>query len=292
MYKFTRNKVKKKRYRIDMVFLSGVIVFAACFAIYMFRGELIPADEGGIKGVSTSDDSSLVTVNDDSVVDSSSSEEIIPAETSQPVSDVQKAVNPVPLSEKKDMSYIDSCVFVGDSLTVGLSSYNVLSYDKVLASIGMNINKVNTEPIKTTAGTVTIKQALLSIKPANIYIMLGSNGVAFLSNETMITEYITFVNDIRADLPDSKIYVISIPPVTAQRETTNDHPIQNADIDVYNSELLKMANDNNLYFIDLNTALKNNEGKVDPEKVQNDGMHFTKDTYMIMLDYILTHVAS
>ena len=181
---------------------------------------------------------------------------------------VQKAVNPVPLSEKKDMSYIDSCVFVGDSLTVGLSSYNVLSYDKVLASIGMNINKVNTEPIKTTAGTVTIKQALLSIKPANIYIMLGSNGVAFLSNETMITEYITFVNDIRADLPDSKIYVISIPPVTAQREITNDHPIQNADIDVYNSELLKMANDNNLYFIDLNTALKNNEGKVDPEKVQ------------------------
>ena len=107
--------------------------------------------------------------------------------------------------------------FIGDSISVGLTAYNILSPDKVIASIGLNISKIDSEKISTTNGKLTAHEALIQKKPANIYIMLGSNGIAWMSNESMISKYSSFIDKIQADLPESKIYILSIPPVTEGR---------------------------------------------------------------------------
>ena len=52
-----------------------------------------------------------------------------------------------------------------------------------------------------------------------------------------------------------------------------------------------MANSKQFYYVDINTALKGNDGKLPEENAADDGMHFQKPTYTIMLDYILSHVA-
>ena len=121
--------------------------------------------------------------------------------------------------------------------------------------------------------------------------MLGSNGIEWLSDKDMIGYYKEFTDSVKKALPDSKIYILSIPPVTSKRETASDNPIKNSDIDRYNSALLDMANENQMYYVDLNTSLKGNDGKLSDGDAADDGMHFKKATYQIMIDYILTHTA-
>lgn len=52
-----------------------------------------------------------------------------------------------------------------------------------------------------------------------------------------------------------------------------------------------MADEKKIYYVDINTALKGNDGKFPEENAAEDGMHFKKTTYSIMLDYILSHTA-
>lgn len=260
------------RFRFKVVFIIFIIVTVICFFIYMTGANL--GDDKIENNMFLSSD----------VSKTESVAENIPEET-------KEIINPVPLSEPLTETYFGKCAFVGDSITVGLSDYQLVPIKNVYAEIGMNIEKINMDTIQTPFGQTTVLEGLKQAKPENIYIMLGSNGIAWLSVSDMISYYSEFVESVQQNLPDSNIYILSIPPVTAARESAEEEPILNSDIDKYNSELLKMADEKKIYYVDINTALKGNDGKFPEENAAEDGMHFKKTTYSIMLDYILSHVA-
>ena len=261
------------RFRFKVVFIIFIIVTAVCFFIYM-TGANLGNDETENNMFLSSDVSKIESIADDSP------------------DKVKEIINPVPLSEPLTETYFGKCAFVGDSITVGLSDYQLVPIKNVYAEIGMNIEKINTDTIQTQFGQTTVLEGLKQAKPENIYIMLGSNGIAWLSVSDMISYYSEFVDSVKQNLPDSNIYILSIPPVTAARESAEEEPILNSDIDKYNSELLKMADEKKIYYVDINTALKGNDGKFPEENAAEDGMHFKKTTYSIMLDYILSHTAN
>lgn len=261
------------RFRFKVVFIIFIIVTAVCFFIYM-TGANLGNDETENNMFLSSDVSKIESIADDSP------------------DKVKEIINPVPLSEPLTETYFGKCAFVGDSITVGLSDYQLVPIKNVYAEIGMNIEKINTDTIQTQFGQTTVLEGLKQAKPENIYIMLGSNGIAWLSVSDMISYYSEFVDSVKQNLPDSNIYILSIPPVTAARESAEEEPILNSDIDKYNSELLKMADEKKIYYVDINTALKGNDGKFPKENAAEDGMHFKKTTYSIMLDYILSHTAN
>lgn len=269
------NKEKRARFHFSIVILIIMIGFVACFTIYMI----------------TSNRESAQKVNSSlSNVDSSETSQITTTEvTTTTVATTPEAINPVPESTPEDFSYIDDCVFIGDSLTVGLSSYGLIPEKNVLANIGLNIDTISNAKITTPDGEIPLLDQLKSISPKNVYIMLGSNGIAWLSNDHMIDRYTNFIKNVQEDVPDSKIYILSIPPVTVNKEAENNGTITNDKIDLYNSDLLKLANSMQLNFVDINTALKGNDGKLPLDYSGKDGMHFKKDTYNIMIDYILNH---
>ena len=196
----------------------------------------------------------------------------------------------VPRSQEKPEEYLNNCAFVGDSITVGLSSYQFLPADNVIAEVGINVSSVNDRVIQTTYGDMTALEALMYAYPDNIYVMLGSNGIAWLSIDSMIADYSEFTDSVKRALPDANIYVVSIPPVTAAKEKS-DQPILNSAIDEYNERLLEFAVKNKYYFIDLNAELKDDNGAFPPEDAADDGMHFNRSTYEKMIKFILTHVA-
>lgn len=262
------------RFRFKVVFLITVVTFILCFVIYMAEANI---NSKKMNSVGFSADSSVL----------SSSQEATEPEPTQ--KEEKNVINPVPESEPLSETYFGRCAFVGDSISVGLADYQLVPVKNVFAELGMNIEKINTETMKTAYGDVTAIEALKEAKPENIYIMLGSNGIAWLSTGDMIECYSQFVDEIKKELPDSNIYILSIPPVTAERETSEDEPILNSDIDKYNSELLKMADEKKIYYVDINTALKGNDGKFPSDMAEKDGMHFVKTTYTVMLDYILSH---
>lgn len=260
------------RFRFKVVFIVFIIVTAVCFLIYMTGANFENDDM----------ETNMFLFSEASETSDSSDE---------PLDKVKEIINPIPSSEPLTETYFGNCAFVGDSITVGLSDYQLVPIKNVYAEIGMNIEKINTETIHTAFGEATVLDGLKQAKPENIYIMLGSNGIAWLPVSDMISYYCEFISSIQQNLPDSNIYILSIPPVTAARESAEEEPILNSDIDKYNSELLKMADDKKIYYVDVNTALKGNDGKFPEDNAAEDGMHFKKTTYKIMLDYILSHIA-
>lgn len=261
------------RFRFKAVFLIIFASFLMCFAVYMTEANI---NSKKLNSAGFSADSSALSSAAANDVKNVKKEE-------------KSIINPVPAGEPLTETYFGKCAFVGDSISVGLADYQLVPMKNVFAELGMNIEKINTEAFRTPYGNITAIEALKRAKPENVYIMLGSNGIAWLTIQDMIDYYSKFVDNIKKDLPDTRIYILSVPPVTAERETAAEQPILNSDLDKYNSELLKMANEKQLYYVDINTALKGNDGKFPSDMAETDGMHFKKSTYSVMLDYILSH---
>lgn len=280
------------KFKLKVIVIIFFIITAACFAIYMTGANFGEEEEGSFTATwqehsptgENTENTDKSNKNDKDKDSDSESQ----AETGETKENIQ-IENPVPESNALTPTYFSKCAFVGDSITVGLSDYQLVPMKNVIAEIGMNIEKINTEKMQTAFGETTVLDALTQAKPENIYIMLGSNGIAWMSLEEMIEEYSEFTQGIEKSLPDSKIYVLSIPPVTEKKEQSEES-ILNADIDRYNSMLLELANKNGYYYVDINSELKGEDGKFSEEDAADDGMHFNKSTYDVMLDYILRHV--
>ena len=119
--------------------------------------------------------------------------------------------------------------------------------------------------------------------------MFGTETLAKNPPDQSADQFGNLLTSVIATAPESTVYVLSIPPVTEDAEKA-DPPLLNSDIDSYNSKLLDLCNQFNVYYVDTNTALKNNEGKLDRLYALEDGIHLTPEAGQILLNYVLTHV--
>lgn len=305
----TKPKVKHRlKFRFSIVFLSFLLSFLLCFIAYangMKNQEqpvsASPVINSNIDALQESDASSDISSADDSEAgdtENDSQSENSEDNSSSSDGDSSSAVsadvsNPVAECERKDDSYLENCIFVGDSISTGFSGYGFVSEKNVFAKTSMRIDLINNTPLETFYGNVLVIDALKSANPQNVYVMLGSNGMGWIDSSKMIADYSEFIDNVKSGLPNANIYVMSIPPVTAERElkpSVEEGKILNSDINDYNSQLLSLANEKNIHYIDVNSAIVDSNGKL-PTDVSTDGMHFIKDTYVKVVDYILTHVA-
>lgn len=191
---------------------------------------------------------------------------------------------------KVDMSYFDDAVFIGDSITTGLDLYDVIPNAGYLADNGVNpVGAAGDATVPTTGGgKTTIIEGLKEKKPKKVYILLGSNGIMWMSKETIVASYGNLLDQIREVLPEAILYVQSITPVTAHMEEEND-AISNEKIDAYNLAIQQMAKDKKAYYLDICSALRDETGKLPTDASPKDGMHFSKATYDKWLDYLKSH---
>lgn len=200
-------------------------------------------------------------------------------------------INPIAESTEVDESYFDDCMFVGDSLMVGLGSYGFIPEERIAAGVGMSVVSIGNTPLTNADGSeILAADKVNAASPKHVYILLGLNMLGTYTDEQLLSYYGDFIDSINRENTD--IYVISVPPVTGERETDEENPILNSDIDSFNSDLLKFANNRCIYYVDLNTALKGPDGRFPQEDAESDGIHFKKSTYRIMLEYLRTHVYS
>ncbi len=266
-----RKKKKEIKYRLSFVLLFIAASFLVCFVLYM--REETPEEE------MRRNDSPAQTVRIDEP-------EKMPV---QPARDNGNPDNPVGECLKLDISYLDRCMFAGDSLMVGLGSYGFVPEDRIAAGVGMSVMDIGTKPLTEADGSeITAAEKINAQNPENLYILLGLNMMESFTDDQLLAAYGDFVNSI--DRTATEVYVISVPPVTREREQNEDKPILNADIDMFNADLLKFADDRGLHYLDLGSVLKDEEGFLMPEYAEEDGIHFKKAAYETFIDYILTHV--
>ena len=207
-------------------------------------------------------------------------------------SEASSVVNPVPESEAKPETYLNSCMFIGDSIMTGFSVYKVAPAENVFADVGLRIDKINESTVKNSRfeEPVKVMTAIEEIRPENVYILLGTNGIAWYSNDKTLECYGEFIDAVKTKLPDSHIYIISLTPVGTMAENKEEGKILNSEIDQFNARLLELANQKNVHYLDVNSELKDSTGKL-PDDVTRDGIHFTLDVYKKFINYILTHTA-
>ena len=198
---------------------------------------------------------------------------------------------PLPQSDMRETAYFNDAVFVGDSITTGIDLYSSLTNTSVVASTGINLETVLTaQSVRNKAGEkVTIPQAVKELKPAKIYIMLGTNGIDWMTVDQVIAQYEKVFDTLKKDNPDAIFYIQSIPPVTKEKESkSNGLTLKN--IKEFNARLLKLAESKKAYFVDVHSALASEDGYLSPD-ISTDGVHFEASVYVKWIEYVRRHTS-
>lgn len=184
-----------------------------------------------------------------------------------------------------DPSFFANDYFIGDSIYTGLTGYGYFPDSQVFAKIGLNPQSARTAELK---GMTAVSKAQ-GLQPARIYIMLGSNGLAYMGNANMTNNMKLLVEDLKAVCPDSTVCVVSIPPVT---KAHNDAGQETMDmVNDYNSRLKTMASEAGVTYLDLCSQLMNEDGYFSKTYAEADGLHFLGAAYKRMLSFFQSSVS-
>ena len=213
-----------------------------------------------------------------------------PAPSSEAASEPETPEVPegaVPEGERVKSPYFDDAVFVGDSITSGISLYQMMENTTVLADTGINLDTVYTrEAVKQEDGTrIPIMDALAQRQYKKVYVMLGGNEVRGDTLDFFLTRYGKVLDDIKRIQPDALIYVQSMLPVTKN----NRYSLDNARIDEFNEALIGLCKEKNVYYLNVAECMKNEEGMLPDEASPADGMHFGPDYYTKWFEYLKRH---
>ena len=208
-----------------------------------------------------------------------------------------KDVSAAILTETPDMgqSYIDSLIFVGDSNTAHMRSFAVLSDGKDTKQVWstesqtlMLDSEITQRKIiyPETGELLTIAEAAALKKPEYLVISLGTNGVAFLTEENFKKAYTKLLDAIKEASPDTKIMVQSIYPVTATYDKIPNEKITQA-----NEWLVELAAEESVKYLDTASVLRDSKGylKESYNSYHKDGYHVNTAAYIEILNYIRTH---
>ncbi|MBP1560852.1 MAG: hypothetical protein J6C96_06385 [Oscillospiraceae bacterium] len=252
---------KKAKFRISFVFLIIFASFAVCFTLYMKEDFQITEDM-------FEDETEAVVYID-------------------PVGQSSFVENPVPQSERQDESYYKDAVFVGSKALAGLSDYGYVKSENMLISDSIKLDNFDTAVLSANGKESGIKDAVLQKNPSKVYIMVGLYDLDRLESADLFKGLESVIDGIRDENGELEIYLVSLLPVTAERESDT---ASNTDIDAYNTLLIKFANKVNVNYLDVNTNFKGNDGKLPSSYAETNGIRLSRETYEKFSEYILTHV--
>ena len=266
---------------IFMNLLLVLIICTVCFFTYnIINGEDGTSSEPPFTAV-TSEPPETEAPATDSNVSSAPESTAYVEESSGTASDTSTDNQP---TIDFDKEYFSSSLFIGDSISTGLSLYGFLDQDNVFAQQGL----APSTALDAEIDGVTLSDKIAAFKPKKIFVMLGTNSVGYADNETLAASMNELVEKI-SGLTKAKIYVISIPPITPEAEQSDENELTKKDIDDYNAKLKTAVSGSGASFIDLNSVLSNSDGYFDADYAEMDGIHFMGTTYEVMLSYLQKH---
>ena len=196
---------------------------------------------------------------------------------------------PLPETEAVEDTYFDGAVFLGDSRTEGLSLYSGLKTGYFYTAVGATVESVFSKKNFETEGgeKVPLLDAVAEQDCDKIYIMLGINELGWSKVKTFHDQYAKLGDRVRADHPEAKIVLQSIPPVSAKQEAKKTY-VNNARIAEYNGVIQALAEEKECYFLDVAACLTGGDGLL-PKDLNFDGIHLNPAGCKVWLNYLRTH---
>ncbi len=183
-------------------------------------------------------------------------------------------------------------LFIGDSRSVGLKEYGKLSDATFFCSVGLNAYKVTKEVVDVSGfGKVTLEQLLGKKQFKQVYIMLGINELGY-GLETTTQKYRDLIAVIHAKQPDAKIVINSTLHVTKACNditTGNKAIFTNKRVNDFNNLIAALADNQTIFYLDLNPAFDDAGGHLDKQYAAGDGIHIKAKGYLVWRDYLDKH---
>lgn len=182
-------------------------------------------------------------------------------------------------------SWFDDALFIGNSLGVGLRDYASLGDADYFTVIGMTVFNVRDNWTHVNGVGQTNLERLLSRRTyGKIYIHLGTNECGY-PVESVASAYGEMIDFIRQYQPDAAIVIQAT--MTFGRLKARDYRYMVPEtIRILNEHLKPLAEGENIYFIDFNPQVADEEGYL-PDEFSGDGCHPTVDGYRQWSQWIL-----
>ena len=200
-------------------------------------------------------------------------------------------------TDDEGQDYIDSTLFLGDSNTARFNRFldpktkkTFTTKANTIGVVGMGIDAISSLAcLDTSAGRLTMPQAVRSLQPERVIITFGTNNLYGNSTDatSFISRYEAQIKRIEDAYPSVDIIINSIPPVSKVRAYTN---ISMTQIDAYNKAIVEMCKKNNWKYLNSAEALKNEKtGYAKDGYLASDGLHFEQKGLAALFEYIKTH---
>lgn len=194
--------------------------------------------------------------------------------------------NPTKEFTQVDASYFDDALLIGDSRTVGLQEYGTLSNACWFANVGMSVYSVQSAQIAVTGlGTVSLETLMTQKTFGKVYLMLGVNELGY-DFGTTVAKYQELVEKIRAWQPDAVLFIEANLHLAQQRSAT-DSIVNNKNIDRFNAEIAKLADQRTVFYIDINELFDDENGNLRSDYT-SDSTHIYAKYYQDWCNWLCT----
>ena len=227
-----------------------------------------------------------------------------PAAFTTPVAAPYAIEGQLPKSSRVASSYFDDAVFVGDSVSLGLSYYeaanDVLGKAQFLTAgslgSGNALGAVTDSSVhpRYNGTKMKVEKGVAACGAKKVYIMLGMNDIGAYGVDKSVANFKTLVQKILQEAPGVKIFVESVTPRVAQGAKSDNVTLNNKNITSYNRKLAALCSQQGWYFVNVAEVMFDSTGHLirsycsDPDGM---GMHFAPAGCKAWVDYLYTHTA-
>ena len=173
---------------------------------------------------------------------------------------------------KKD--YYSDSVFMGDSVISGIESYGYL--DNVVGNVNATSGKLESY----------VNEAMKS-NPSKVFIMVGHNDANYgtIKEESLASNITDIVEEIHKKKSSTKVYVLSITPITSAYEKKSSTNVKQSYIDKANSLIEENASSGKYTYVDVASAYKDANGYMKTDFTGN-GINLKNSYYPFLLNGI------
>lgn len=181
--------------------------------------------------------------------------------------------------------FMEDTLFVGDSVCRALYVYNdLLTTKQVAATGGGAARNIYDYTFKMEDNEFTLREAAEYYKPKVFFLWMGINDINMTEKDVYANNLKAIAEDMLSISPESKVVILSMSPTADYHEWNANERMRE-----YNAaakEMCEAVEGEEIYYLDIQDILSDEDGYLLPECDSGDGMHLSQMAYTRLLSYI------
>lgn len=206
-------------------------------------------------------------------------------QTQQTQKQTQQSVTPKPpAGSSANVSFYQNLIHVaGDSIAYGFCAYGYIPLEHNIAqgSLAMR-NYTSYGWFNVNGRQMRCMDAVATLKPRLLYVSMGMNDINITNAQTYANNYVGFLKQVRAKVPNCIIVAANITPTEARRTDFSVTKIRNCNLLMQNA--VKAMNDPNIILFDAYSVVSAGGTYMASGYGAGDGIHLAGHVYQKLLN--------